>query len=230
MYLKILEGRIIMLVYYKESVENEYYTIALAYQKCGWNSKIVIYNPRTNSIVVEKLWKKFNNKTSRCAFIIDDTTDVKYKKWLGYSSIINDIKNRILFSKIKFSEDSLELAKKLYSRIEIQDWFEIKNEQQLITLQNTALGFHDANIKKTKDLSDGKRILIDTTWDCLIELKCIDIVEYDIKFDLQFEYYSTSDLYIDDNLITLNFKLGFCNDDREYDIISCKKLYWRLKF
>ena len=72
--------------------------------------------------------------------------------------------------------------------------------------------------------------MIDTTWDCLIELKCIDIVEYDIKFDLQFEYYSTSELNFENDLITVKFKLGCSDDDREYDIISCKKLYWRLKF
>lgn len=219
-----------MLVYYKESIEKEYYTIVLAYQYCGWNSKIVIYNPHTNSIVVEKLWKKYNNKTSRCAFIIDGNPKDEYRKWVGYDLIINDLKNKKLFSKIKFSNESLELAKELYSRIEVQDWFEITNEQQLIFLQDTALDFHDSHIKKTKDLINGKRVLIDTTWDCLIELKCIDIVEYDIKFDLQFEYYSTSELNFENDLITLKFKLGCSDDDREYDIISCKKLYWRLKF
>ena len=113
--------------------------------------------------------------------------------------------------------------------IQITDWFECKNDNQLNSLKNVALDFHDSYIKKTKDLNNGKRILIDTTWDCFIELKCIDIFKYDVLFDLSFESYSDSNLYIKDDVINIEFELGCSNDDRYFDIIQCKKLYWRIK-
>lgn len=170
-----------------------------------------------------------NNRGIRCAYIIEEIIEETYNNWNGYKAIINDIKSKSLFGKIKFSDSSLELANELYSKIEITDWFECKNDNQLNSLKNVALDFHDSYIKKTKDLNNGKRILIDTTWDCFIELKCIDIFKYDVLFDLSFEYYSDSNLYIKDDVINIEFELGCSNDDRYFDIIQCKKLYWRIK-
>ena len=218
-----------MLVYYRGNNHDSYYTIALAFKYNGLNSKIVLFNPFTQNIQIKKLWVKNNNRRIRCAYIIEEIIEETYNNWNGYKAIINDIKSKSLFGKIKFSDSSLELANELYSKIEITDWFECKNDNQLNSLKNVALDFHDSYIKKTKDLNNGKRILIDTTWDCFIELKCIDIFKYDVLFDLSFEYYSDSNLYIKDDVINIEFELGCSNDDRYFDIIQCKKLYWRIK-
>ncbi|HAR57550.1 MAG TPA: hypothetical protein DCR62_02265 [Acholeplasmatales bacterium] len=218
-----------MLAYYRGNNNDSYYTIALAFKYNGLNSKIVLFNPFTQNIQIKKLWVKNNNRRIRCAYIIEEIIEETYNNWNGYKAIINDIKSKSLFGKIKFSDSSLELANELYSKIEITDWFECKNDNQLNSLKNVALDFHDSYIKKTKDLNNGKRILIDTTWDCFIELKCIDIFKYDVLFDLSFEYYSDSNLYIKDDVINIEFELGCSNDDRYFDIIQCKKLYWRIK-
>ena len=120
----------------------------------GLNSKIVLFDPFTQNIQIKKLWVKNNNRRIRCAYIIEEIIEETYNNWNGYKAIINDIKSKSLFGKIKFSDSSLELANELYSKIEITDWFECKNDNQLNSLKNVALDFHDSYIKKTKDLNN----------------------------------------------------------------------------
>ncbi len=221
-----------MLVFVNKKNVEPHYTVLLAVKYAGWRTKVVYYNPFDSSIKIEKMWQPSNNYSKRAFYILKESNEwVKFNKWIGFDWIINEINKRNVFSKNRFSSQSINIAQKKYNELVVNEWNEIESIENIEELKNIAIDFHDAHISKVEKFEDYQVIDFNTTWGCHILLKVCNIQEIELNHhlpdDLDIFEDSTIEI-INDNLI-FEFNAMFSDEQGNEPInkIICKKAFWK---
>ncbi len=222
----------IMLVYVNKKNYESYYTVLLAVKYAGWKTKVIYYDPIHHSIKMDKMWQSSNNYSKRAFYILKESKDwIQSKKWIGFDWIIREIEHLNIFTKNKFSLQSINTTKQLYENLIIHEWNEVKTIEDIENLKNVAIDFHDAYISKVENYNEYEIIDFNTTWGCHILLKVSDIEEIELNYpsDKNYDFFADSNIEIINNKLSFVFNAMFCDEQGNESVnkIICKSAFWK---
>lgn len=125
-------------------------------------------------------------------------------------------------SKKKYSEEMLDEAIKINESIQIKEWINLENENDFRGLMASVYNLHDACVVEVNNTTEYTEILIDTTCNMYIKLRCYDVIRNDITNNDSF--FSFSYEILEDRVI-----LSFDNYNNDEEIIlEAKKIEFKL--
>ncbi len=182
-------------------------------------SKIVVFDESYSKLIVIEY--SYNSEIDVMFLNYDYSkykiNDENYKVYWNDKNFFKLVENQ------NYSLEMLDEAKKLQSAINYQEWYEIKNEDDLKGLIFSVGDFHDACIIKILETNDYLEILIDTTWGSYVMLKCYDVIEN--QLDLNYYFFDCSYTF-NNEIIEINFNDEFIDPC----ILKCKKIVYRYFF
>ncbi|MBO5910199.1 MAG: hypothetical protein J6Q15_01680 [Clostridia bacterium] len=221
-----------MIAIIKNKDKTSYVTTILAVKYNYGDSQVIAFDKTFTKIIRLDMYRPY-----RTVYMLqEDNLEFATNEWQGLDWIIND--NELLL-KLENSSvlvqdypKSLEYAYKL----ELPEWFEIKNEIDAKNLINISAGFHDG--EPVKATIDGKymELVLDKSFGCKFTLKFVDILESDIVGNVGIIY--DSEMSVIEDIIC--WKITGCNsgwiDNIDWDscpktdpYIKCKKLLWKME-
>ncbi len=147
------------------TTETGYYdSVVFALYKRGWTSAVIVFDQTYDSLKLVKMWEP-----ERKVFIYDTEKSsdwVVKKKVEGYNWVLKNVSKRFFRTVINTS-DILDKCKEVQATVENCDWFEIKNQEDILGLMECAVDFHDAYVQKMYTESE-KQFIHFAAWGCEI--------------------------------------------------------------
>lgn len=223
-----------MIAIIKDENNKEYVSQVFAIKWKGWDTEVIIFNKDFTYIKKLKMWQP-----RRQVFIIDyEKFDCKNGGWEGLALVVQDkdlIKN-LKKNKVISIEDYPQF-KEYSNKIELPEWFEIKSQKDCDSLMGVSFGgFHDSQPVRAEQNDKELEIEFDTTWDCHITMKFIDIIDMDIINRIGLIYDSKMEIKDDIIIWTITGSqegwIDGCDWDKNIETdpyIKCKKLLWKIE-
>lgn len=165
----------------KANHNETYVSPVFALKYAGADSEIIAFDQSFSCI------KRINMHgggmvAQRRVFVVEDDFDGKPGNWRGYDWLLQDkaVQKALRRGKTVSIEDCPKL-KEYTAKIQLPEWFEVKTQKDICSLQNVSFGFHDALIQEYAKCDDEIVIKFDTTWDCFITVRFAGVTEADIE-------------------------------------------------
>ncbi len=154
--------------------KKEYRSYVFAHFIDGFDSSVIVFDSSENRY---KHVNMYNTKPHivRKVFIIDTARDgwtSPTKDTEGYDWLVND---PTLIKSIKrgntVSEEYLSRAIELNKTIVVNEWTEVKTEDDVENLMTAALDFHDSYIKRIEYNTDKMTVIFENCWNSTVTLE-----------------------------------------------------------
>ncbi len=213
--------------------KEQYVSPIFALKNAGWNSEVLTFNKERTHLRRIKMWRP-----RRQVFIVEwEKFACKKSLWEGYDWVLED-KN--LFKALRFgkavSAENFPAFKEYSKEIILPEQFEIKNENDIQSLMDVSMSFHDAiPIRLEKD-GDCTQIEFDTTWGCIITVKFEGVKESNLIDRIGLIYDSEIEVKEGGFVFKVTAfdtgEVGGVIDFLPYEgepYIFCDKIYWSIK-
>ena len=219
----------------KNNDGSTYVSPIFALKYAGWKSEAIIFDETFTQIKKLQIWKP-GIEIHRNIFLLENDYGFDKKDWVGLDWVIDDKK---IFKSLRFGKSvSIDLFpqfKDYTQKIELPDYFEIKTEKDIFSLEEVSMGFHDSYIREYTETDDGIIIRFDTTWDCFITVTFDGVTEADFKEKVG--QILDSEIKKTDEGFSFTVIDGFAGwiDGCDYDFeigvpyIKCKKIFWQIE-
>ena len=217
-------------------IKNEYNTTyaanILALKADRGDTQVITFDKDFTHIVKLYMWKPYH----AVYMLQEDNLDFSIGEWQGLDWIINDNELLLKLENSSVLVQDYPKALEYAYKLELPEWFEIKNEIDAKNLINISAGFHDGEpVKATIDGKD-MELVLDKSFGCKFTLKFVDILESDIAGNVGIIY--DSEMSVIEDIIC--WKITRCNsgwvDNIDWDscpetdpYIKCKKLLWKME-
>lgn len=208
-----------------------YVTNVLAAKYDYGNSQAIVFDDSFTKILKLDMYRPM-----RTVYMIqEDNLEFKRGEWQGLDWVINDSELMAKLEKGSVDIKDYPKAQEYAHKVELPEWFEIKNEADAKNLINISAGFHDG--EPIKAIIDGNdmELVLDKSFACKFTLKFMDIVDMDIIGKAGIIY--GSEMEVKDGIICWTItgsNFGWVNNidwDRCPQIspyIKCKKILWKI--
>ena len=213
-----------------------YASPVFALKYAGWKSAAIVFNESFDKIKKIKMWNTGFGGIRRNVFVIENDFDEGKGKWTGYDWVLRD---KRLFKAIRFKrEASIALFPSFQDyckKISFPDYFELKTDRDVETLEEVSLGFHDALIEEYTENEDRISIRFDTTWDCLITVIFEGVIAADFKEKVGQIFDSEIKKTDDGFLFSVTEGIAGWIDGCDYGAetgepyIRCEKMFWQIE-
>ena len=213
-----------------------YVSPIFALKYAGWKSEAIAFDETFEKIKRIKMWDSGFGRSHRGVFVLENDFDMDGRGWNGYDWVIND---KALFKALRSNQDvnieDFPLFKDYCKNICVPDFFEIKNERDIASLEEVAFGFHDSFICEYAEKENSIVIRFNTTWGCYITVTFDGVTEADFKEKvgeiLDSEIKKTEDGF---SFTVLDGYAGWidgCDYGSEMGepYIKCKKIFWQIE-
>ncbi len=156
----------------------QYLSIIFAIKQDGFKSECVAFNRDFSQVQKIKMWGT-KSKIKRNVYIVEwDKFESKKGDFEGFDFVLNDESlmqalNVNGYVKVdKYSKFTDFIKEEI-----LPEWIELKDENGIQGLMEAAFNFHDSYMGKDciKTEDDKLQIKFDTTWDCDITIRFIDV-------------------------------------------------------
>ena len=148
--------------------KEQYVSPVFAVKAAGWRSEVLAFDSRQSHIERIRMWSPH-----RQVFIVDwEDFEGKRKKWTGYDWVLDDSR---LWKALRFRKradiSSFPEFGKYTGVITLPEWFEIRQEKDILSLMELTFGFHDSFLMRVDQNGQDIEIEFDTTWGCIVTVK-----------------------------------------------------------
>lgn len=156
-----------------------YYSVVLACINKGWSSSVVAFDDTLTRLRIIPFWDlHIIKEAKRNVYIFDNITEgwLEKRDIFGISQIVEERKTLRLIKHNKCPEHILNYAMEMQQSFIVKDSYPIANKNDASSFYELTMWLHDAYIVGIVDNSTDKTLYIDTTWQCLIIMKCYDVI------------------------------------------------------
>lgn len=219
----------------KKEDGSTYVSPIFALKYVGWKSEAIVFDETFQKIKKIKMWTGLV-RLQRSLFVLENDFDTSGRGFVGYDWVIND---KALFKALRSKKgadiEKFPLFKEYCKEICIPAFFEVKNEQDIATLEDVAFAFHDSLICEYAEKDGNIEIRFDTTWGCYITVIFDGVTEADFKEKVC--QILDSEIKKTDEGFSFTVLDGFAGwiDGCDYDAemgepyIKCKKIFWQIE-
>lgn len=202
-----------------------------AIQTKGFGTQVLAFDKDYSAIKRIKMWHPF-----RQVFIVE-WTDFPHKsgRWQGYDWVLQDAQLQFALRSGKpVSIDHFPKFKDFSEPIQLPEWFEIQNDQDIASLMGVSLNFHDSMVMHAEKIDDALEIVFDTSWGCYITVRFLDVLDANIINQVGLIY--DSEMKFEKDGIRWNVtdgEAGWVNG-ADFDayfgepFIHCKRVLWKI--
>lgn len=220
----------------KKQDGSTYISPIFALKYAGWKSEAIILDEAFTQIKKQKIWVTRGLKGFRSIYVIKNDYGTGSGDWVGLSFAIN---NKELFKSLQFGKNAtverFPAFKDYTQKIELPDYFELKTNEDISSLENVCFSFHDAYIRKYTQNDNDIIIHFDTTWECYITVIFKDVISAD--FEEKVGQILDSEIKKTDDGFSFVVTDGFAGwiDGCDYDtpidkpFINCKQILWKIE-
>ncbi len=212
-----------------------YVSPIFALKYAGWKSEAIVFDETFTQIKKLYIWD-IGTGIHRNIFLLENDYGIDKKDWVGLDWVIND-KN--LFKLLRFGKsasiDLFPMFKDYTQKIEIPEYFELKTDRDIWSLEEASMSFHDSLIREYAEEEGSIVIRFDTTWDCYITVTFDGVTEADFKGKVGQILFS--EIKKTDGGFSFTVTDGFAGwiDGCDYNAemgepyIKCKKIFWKIE-
>ena len=184
------------------------------------NNKAIVFDSSFTKLIVVDIfqWNRYtvlfmNYDTENFAI-----NEERFKSYWNDRNIFRTVKSQ------KYSLEMLQEAKEILRQSTPQEYTEIKSSFDLDALDMNTGSFHDGYVLGMQEKNGVLEILFNTSWGCLIVLKCQNVIENSLIIG---ETFSGCTMRKDDEYVEFSFDPMFCAHDK---VLKAKQIEFKPLF
>lgn len=200
-----------------------YHSVVLAIVGRGWHCKFVVWDPFCSNVILIPEW---GHHHERQVYVLDAGRRgwMTHGKMEGIPEIVNAPSVLRQIRRGRCPAAVFQIAQKLQKEVVPREWYPLENEQHVESFASLTFDLHDAYITGIRPQGQDAEIVIDTTWQCVVTLRCTGVTENTFWRGMAIDDTGNYFAFSDDGTVTVTFEPLVWEGSAEEQKLVCRHL------